>query len=615
MVVNMEKSQSKTKPRYNMWQNVGFMLKQSWQEKTKSVPFLTLAVALTGAGLAITQLFVTPMVLGKVESAVSLKELLLTILAFTGALLLFAALGAYIDNFTLFGRIEIRTRLIGGLHRKMCVTSYPNQEDPAMLKLGEKAGQACSGNNQAAEAVWQTLSDLLKGLLTFLAYLLVLSSLDPVLLIAVLVTSIAGYLVNKRINEWGYRHREEQALYEKKMEYVGNKCEDIKLAKDVRLFGMRAWLEDLYQTNLRLFRAFLERREKVYLWANVVDAVLIFLRNGIAYFYLIKKAMAQGLPATEFLLYFSAASGFSTWVTSILEQFSTLHKQSLEISIVREFLDWPEPFRFEGGEDVEVDTAKPYELKLDHVSFRYPGAEKDVLHDVNLTIPAGEKLAVVGLNGAGKTTLVKLLCGFYDPTEGKVLLNGRDVRDFDRRQYYKLFSAVFQDFSVLECTLEENVAQTVKDIDENRVWDCLQKAGLEEKVRSMPQGLSTHIGRKVFEDGTELSGGETQRLMLARALYKNGPVLVLDEPTAALDPIAENDIYMKYNDMTQGRTSVFISHRLASTRFCDRILFIADGGIAEEGAHESLLKQNGRYAQLFHIQSRYYQEEGEAVYE
>ncbi len=604
----------KTKPRYNMWQNVGFMLRRSWTDKTKSTAFLTAAIALAGAGLAITQLFVTPMVLGKVESSSALQELLATILGFTGLLIFFSGLEEYLQQNALFGRIEIRTRLIGDLHRKMCVTSYPNQEDPAMLKLGEKAGRACSGNNQPTEAVWQTLSDLLKGLLTFLAYLLVLSSLDPVLLIAVLLTSVAGYLVNKRINEWGYRHREEQALYEKKMEYVGNKCEDIKLAKDVRLFGMRAWLEDLYQTNLRLLRAFVERREKVYLWANVVDAVLIFLRNGIAYFYLINMALQEGLPASEFLLYFSAASGFSTWVTSILEQFSILHKQSLELSIVREFLDWPEPFRFEGGEDVLVDINRPYELKLDHVSFRYPGAEKDVLHDVSLTIPAGEKLAVVGLNGAGKTTLVKLLCGFYDPTEGKVLLNGRDIREFDRRQYYKLFSAVFQDFSVLECTLEENVAQTVGNIDEKKVWDCLQKAGLLEKVKELPQGLSTHIGRKVFEDGVELSGGETQRLMLSRALYKNGPVLVLDEPTAALDPIAENDIYQKYNDMTQGRTSVFISHRLASTRFCDRILFIADGGIAEEGTHQSLLEKNGRYAELFHIQSRYYQE-GEAVYE
>ena len=223
----------------------------------------------------------------------------------------------------------------------------------------------------------------------------------------------------------------------------------------------------------------------------------------------------------------------------------------------------------------------------------------------------GERLAVVGLNGAGKTTLVKLLCGFYDPTEGRVLLNGEDIREFNRQEYYTLFTAVFQKFSVLEATLEENVAQTREGIDEARVRECLEKAGLTERVAALPDDLKTHIGREVFEDGVLLSGGEMQRLMLARALYKNAPILLLDEPTAALDPIAENDIYQKYAAMTVGRTSVFISHRLASTRFCDRILLIDGGVIAEQGSHEELLACGGKYAGLFEVQSKYYREEGE----
>ena len=231
---------------------------------------------------------------------------------------------------------------------------------------------------------------------------------------------------------------------------------------------------------------------------------------------------------------------------------------------------------------------------------------------MDLTIHHGENLAIVGLNGAGKTTLVKLLCGFLDPTEGRVLLNGQDIRQYDRRDYYKLFAAVFQDFSVLSATMAENVAQTRTGIDEARVRVCLEQAGLTEKVRSLPKGLETQVGRDVYEDGIELSGGQTQRLMLARALYKNAPVLVLDEPTAALDPIAEDDIYQKYNEMTKGRTSLFISHRLASTRFCDRILYLKDGRVAEEGTHEQLLKQGGGYAQLFEVQSQYYRE-GKAV--
>lgn len=204
--------------------------------------------------------------------------------------------------------------------------------------------------------------------------------------------------------------------------------------------------------------------------------------------------------------------------------------------------------------------------------------------------------------------MVKLLCGFYDPDEGRVLLNGTDIRQWNRQEYYSLLSAVFQDFSMLDITVAESVAQSVDRIDRQRVVQCLEKAGLMGLVEQFPQGLDTHIGRTVYLDGVLMSGGEFQRLMLARALYKNGPILVLDEPTAALDPIAENDIYMKYHEMTAGKTSVFISHRLASTRFCDRIILIDHGRIAEEGTHEDLMKRNGLYAKLFEVQSRYYQE-------
>ena len=323
--------------------------------------------------------------------------------------------------------------------------------------------------------------------------------------------------------------------------------------------------------------------------------------------------LTGGTPPVRYLLcvvpcklYFTAVSTFTTWVMGILQAAEKLHEESLDLSQVREFLEYPEPFRFEGG--TAIPKADAYELRLEHVSFRYPGAEEDTIHDLDLTVRPGEKLAIVGLNGAGKTTLVKLLCGLFDPTEGRVLLNGVDVRDLNRREYYGLFSAVFQEFSILDVTVAENIAQTTEDIDTKKLWDCIEKAGLTETIQKLPKGLDTHVGRQVYLDGVLFSGGQTQRLMLARALYKDGAILLLDEPTAALDPLAENDIYQKYKDMTAGKTSLFISHRLASTRFCDRIIFVADGHITEEGTHDQLLARGGAYAKLFEVQSRYYQE-------
>ena len=422
----------------------------------------------------------------------------------------------------------------------------------------------------------------------------------------VAVTTAAGFFIGQRINAWGYRHREEESSYQKKIHYIAQKTESIQLAKDIRIFGLGPWLSDIYERTLRLYDAFINRRERIYTGACAVDALLSLARNGIAYAYLIWLTLTEGLPASQFLLYFSAFTGFSTWVTGILQECSTLHKESLDLSTIQEYLHLPEPFHFADG--APVPPADRYELRLDHVTFRYPGTKKPILQDLSLTIRPGEKVAVVGLNGAGKTTLVKLLCGFYDPDEGRVLLNGQDIRQFDRRAYYQLFSTVFQESSELDITVAQTVAQRVDGIDMDKVKACVAKAGLAEKIASLPQGYDTHLGKQVYLDGVELSGGQTQRLMLARALYKDGAFLVLDEPTAALDPIAESDIYQKYNEMTAGKSSVFISHRLASTRFCDRILFIQDGGIAEEGTHEELLQKGGAYAKLFNVQARYYQE-------
>ena len=355
---------------------------------------------------------------------------------------------------------------------------------------------------------------------------------------------------------------------------------------------------------IKLYYDFCGRRERQYLIADLAGLVLGVLRNGIAYVYLIYMVLGGEISASEFLLYFTAVSGFTAWISGIMEQVSTLHRQGIELESVREFLDYEEE-----GEALVWEPGKAYTIELRDVSFGYGGST--VFSHLNLTIHQGEKLAVVGLNGAGKTTLVKLICGFYDPDEGAVLLNGVDIRGYNRRDYYKLIAGVFQDFSVIASSVAVNVAQDAKELDMEKVRDCIEKAGLKKKVESLPQQYETLLDRDVHRGAVELSGGELQRLMLARLLYKDSPIVVLDEPTAALDPIAESDIYQRYNELTRGKSAVFISHRLASTRFCDRILLIEDGGIAEEGTHEELLKNGKRYTQLFELQSRYYQENGQ----
>ena len=599
------------KPKYNLWQDTGFMLRTS-RKYAKSVFPLCIVLALLSAGKSVAELLIAPAILNKIELSASLGSVVFTIAAFALVLMLLSGLRSYVDTNALFGRIAVRSQGIYlSISRKYAKTSYPNLLNTDFLALGEKASAACAGNSESSEAIWTTLTDLMTSCIGFIVYLALLTNLNLWLAALVAATTAVSYFASKRINEWGYLHRSEELELTKRIEYANKTATSREFAKDIRMFGLRGWLEDLWGSTMRLYSAFCAKRERKYIWANIIDIVLTFLRNGIAYAFLIGITVKNGLPASQFLLYFAALSGFAQWVVEILDKLSVMHKQSLDISTIREFLDWDEPFDLNGGERIAFEPNKQYEIRLDDVSFRYPKADKDTLSHINLTVHPGEKLAIVGLNGAGKTTLVKLVCGFLDPTEGRILLNGEDIRKFNRNDYYALFSAVFQEFSVLDVTVKENVAQCVDGIDETRVWQCIDKAGLTEKIRSLPKGIETHLGRRVFKDGVEFSGGQTQRLMLARALYKNAPILVLDEPTAALDPIAENDIYQKYNDMTHGRTSFFISHRLASTRFCDRIIFVDGGKIAEEGTHDELLKNGGGYAYLFEVQSKYYRSDNQ----
>lgn len=599
------------KPKYNLWQNTGFMLRTS-RKYAKSVFPLCIVLALLSAGKSVAELLIAPAILNKIELSASLGSVVFTIAAFALVLMLLSGLRSYVDTNALFGRIAVRSQGIYlSISRKYAETSYPNLLNTDFLALGKKASAACDANSEASEAIWTTLTDLMTSCIGFIVYLALLTNLKLWLAALVAATTAVSYFASKRINEWGYLHRSEELELTKKIEYANKTATSREFAKDIRMFGLRGWLEDLWGSTMRLYSAFCAKRERKYIWANIIDIVLTFLRNGIAYAFLIGITVKNGLPASQFLLYFAALSGFAQWVVEILDKLSVMHKQSLDISTIREFLDWDEPFDLNGGERIAFEPNKQYEIRLDDVSFRYPKADKDTLSHINLTVHPGEKLAIVGLNGAGKTTLVKLVCGFLDPTEGRILLNGEDIRKFNRNDYYALFSAVFQEFSVLDVTVKENVAQCVDGIDETRVWQCIDKAGLTEKIQSLPKGIETHLGRRVFKDGVEFSGGQTQRLMLARALYKNAPILVLDEPTAALDPIAENDIYQKYNDMTHGRTSFFISHRLASTRFCDRIIFVDSGKIAEEGTHDELLKNGGGYAYMFEVQSKYYRSDNQ----
>lgn len=339
--------------------------------------------------------------------------------------------------------------------------------------------------------------------------------------------------------------------------------------------------------------------------------MVILIRDGGAYALLISMLYKGEIAIEEFVLYFAAISTFATWVSGIVNCWNKVHTFSLHICDFRDFVDYPETDG-DGTAKAANHMGAPLEIEFDRVFFRYDNAKEDTIHDLSFKIKAGERLALVGLNGAGKTTLVKLLCGLYIPTSGEIRVNGVSLSKFRREDYYKLISPVFQDIRTAFFSLAETVSGTSLDkTDCEKAEQCMRIAGLGEKLDTLPEGIHTRLNKRVNKTGTELSGGETQKLMLARALYKDAPLLILDEPTAALDPIAESKIYGEYNRISHGKTSLFISHRLASTQFCDRILLLKEGRIAEEGTHAQLLALGGIYADLYDKQSCWYHENAE----
>jgi len=335
---------------------------------------------------------------------------------------------------------------------------------------------------------------------------------------------------------------------------------------------------------------------------------MILLRDGASYAFLIWLVLAGRMSLGEFIFVFAAIGALAGWASGILTAASDLTKACSEIGDVLTELAYPDRMNTGPGIALPSNVDMPPSIELRGVGYTYPEAEKPALKNINIRVSAGERIAVVGANGAGKTTLVKIICGLFSPTEGEILLNGQPASAYNRDEYYSLFSTVFQDIHLMPSSIAENISQNPpENIDQERIKRCLELTGLCSKTDTLPDKEGTLLVRSVHPDATELSGGEKQKLAMARALYKDAPVLILDEPTAALDPLAENEVYQKYAQLTDGKTSVFISHRLASTRFCDRILLIDGNVIAEQGTHDELMALGGVYANMFNVQASYYQ--------
>ena len=486
-------------------------------------------------------------------------------------------------------------------------TDFENHEKQDYKKISGYAWRDASSGNCALEFIWTDLSGALIHLLGIVTYASLLAFINPIVFVVVIIVSILSYFTTLWQNKYYEKHKHLWEKESRKAGYLGGLSENLQVAKDIKLYGLEEWLNKMmsdYRAHIIMWNKRCRLRG---LWASILAGLMTLIQNGVAYVVLIGMLLTGSLSAGDFVFYFGIVGSVAGFLHGVVGDVAKLNKRADKIAYYREFYDYPNKFNY--GKGCELPTGA-VTIELRDVWYKYDGAEDYTLKGINLTLQAGESLALVGVNGAGKTTLVKLICGFYRPTKGEILVNGKLIDEYNIHEYYTMISAVFQEIRPVCFTMFEYVASA--DINRTTAREdavtAMKLAGIWEKIESLENGIDTHLMKGIYDDGVDLSGGEMQKLVLARAIYKNGSVLILDEPTAALDPIAENNLYLQYRELTHGKTSIYISHRFASTRFCDRILLLGDGVIKESGTHDELMAQNGQYAYMFGVQAKYYKE-------
>lgn len=596
----------KNKPKYDVISNIVFTFKNIYRID-KVLLIAMSAMVFSTVAQPLVNIYMPKFIVQFFEESKPIGDMLLLVLIFGIASLIIGQVKSFADGY--FPRMKSLYRSMR-LGSEMCLATMNVDYKYLSSELGqlecEKAQHSMSNTRTGVEDIVMRIVECSSNLIGAAVYIVVLSTLNFWIIAGLIVCGVISFVSGNLVNKYRLKHKDTKSKVQRKLFYCSSAFQNVKYAKDIRMYGMFEWLVTLGKGIIKENSKWERRITLRTFFSESVDGIVAFLRDGFAYIYLIHLVLNDTIPVSQFILYISAITGFSMWVSGFARNAILLNGASMEVSDFRVFLD-------KSMENVNkklphVDLKAPMSIEFKDVSFSYE--DKTIFKNFNLKIDKGKKVALVGINGAGKSTMVKLILNLAEPSNGQVLINGIDAKDIDLKQYFSQFSVAFQDALILAYGIDLNVSMANQNqTDQVKVDAALKTAELTEKVDSLKKGKYTSAEKFLDREGTELSGGERQKLILARALYKDAPILILDEPSSALDPIAEAKLYEKYHDISKNKTSIYISHRLASTKFCDEILLLDDGEIKERGTHNELMKLNGKYAHMFNVQSHYYRKD------
>lgn len=591
-----------------MKDNFKYMLSNWLKWDKKSLKFFFLWVPALVLQPLVTA-YIPKAMIDAIDNGVTVGDMTVIVALLSLLLTLTIWLDPFMKELVRGGARIVRMRYAVAAFRKTLTTDYVNIESFEGREKQKRAEAFYNARFSSGADFVEQCAHFLVCVIGVIASSVLLYKVNYFMILLILLTCVCEFFLLKILKTKQSETTDNYSKLSGKFEYFYKLSKNAEASKDIKLYGFSDYLVKTAADFIYQIEHINAKYTKQSAAISGVRALLNLVRELVAYAYLTYLVLKNRLSVSDFIFCFGIITGFSNWIMNLVFSFMEISRCCTDCALYREFV---EESVSEGKP--EVDFGEVRSIEFSNVFFTYPASDTETIRNMSFKVNKGENIAIVGENGAGKTTAIKLLCGLYYPSEGDILINGRSSREFSSDSYFDLFSAVFQDYCFMPMTIAENITAE-QSYDKERLFAAFDKAGITDKINSLSEKENTLMVKDVYKNAADFSGGEKQKLLLAKAVYKNAPVLILDEPTAALDPISENELYLKYNELTEDKISFFISHRLSSTRFCDRILFIKDGAVAESGTHEELMAKKGAYYRMYQTQSLYYREMGVAVNE